>query len=79
MTTEHYSKIKQMMNANWEIQQQITDVNDNKIQRSNQQPTGSHHAIISSNRYDDTYTNMSTSGHINFTKVIVEPVNDEVT
>jgi len=39
-------------------------MNDIKIQRSYQQPTESHHTAISTDRYDDSHTNISTDGHI---------------
>ena len=43
---------EQIYELNSCLQNLIADVNDLKIQRSNQQPIESHHAIISTNRYD---------------------------
>jgi len=50
---------------NERVEQLSTDVNEYMIQMLDQPILESHHIDISTDRYNDAYSNMSTDGHIN--------------
>jgi len=64
------------------MEQLNDDVNEYNIQMLHQPTPKSHHIDISTDGYIDAvmdaHTNMCTDGHINFTKGVVEPVDEEI-
>ena len=57
---------------NQRMEQLSTDVNEYTIQMLDQLTPESHRTNISTDRYNDAHSNMSTDGHINFTKNVVD-------
>jgi len=61
-----------LRSMNQRMEQLSTNVNEYTIQMLNQPTPESHHIDISTNRYNDAYSNMSTNGHINFGKDVAD-------
>jgi len=60
------------------MEQLSIDVNKYTIQMLDQPTPKSHHTDISTARYNDAHSNMSIDGHINFTKDVIEFVDEEI-
>ncbi|QCE03664.1 hypothetical protein DEO72_LG8g1689 [Vigna unguiculata] len=61
-----------LRSMNQRMEQLSTDVNEYTIQMLNQPTPESHQTDISTNRYNDACSNMSTNGHINFGKDVAD-------
>ena len=61
------------------MEQLSTDVNEYTIQMLDKPTSESHHTDISTNRYNDAHSNMSTDGHINFAKNVTDEIEDSHT
>jgi len=57
-----------LRSMNQRMEQLSTNVNEYTIPMLDQQTSESHHTDISTDKYNDGHSNMSTDGHINFTK-----------
>ena len=67
-----------LRSMNQRMEQLSTDVNEYTIQMLDQQISESHHTDISIDRYNVAQCNMSTDGHINFIKDVVEFADEEI-
>ena len=59
------------------MEQLSTDVNEYTIQMLDQPTPESHHTDISTDRYNDAHSNMSTDGHINFGKDVADEETED--
>jgi len=66
-----------LRSMNQRMEQLSTDVNEYMIQMLDQPTPESHHIDISTDRYNDTHSSMSTDGHKNFTKDVVDEEIDD--
>jgi len=69
---EQMDEMIMLRSVNQRMEQLSTDVNGYTIQMLDQPTPESHHTDISTDRYDDAHSNMSTDGHINFAKDVVD-------
>jgi len=75
MIVEQRDEMIMLRSMNQRMEQLRTDVNEYTIQMLNQPTPESHHTNISTDRYNDAHSNMSTDGHINFGKDVA---NEEI-
>ena len=61
-----------LRSVNQRMEQLSIDVNGYTIQMLDKPTPESHHIDISTDRYNDAHSNMSTDGHINFSKDVVD-------
>jgi len=69
---EQRDDMKLLRSMNQRMEQLSTDVNEYTIQMSDQPTPESNHTSISTDRYNDAHSNMSTDGHINFAKNVAD-------
>jgi len=69
---EQRDEMIMLRSMNQRMEQLSTDVNEYTIQMLDQPTPESHHTDISTNRYNDAHSNMSTDGHINFAKNVAD-------
>jgi len=69
---EQRDEMIMLRSMNQRMEQLSTDVNENTIQMLDQPTSESHHTDISTDRYNDAHSNMSTDGHINFAKDVAD-------
>ncbi|QCD86751.1 hypothetical protein DEO72_LG3g1277 [Vigna unguiculata] len=69
---EQRDEMIMLRSMNQRMEQLSTDVNEYMIQMLDQLTPESHHTDISTDRYNDAYSNMSTDGHINFAKNVAD-------
>jgi len=69
---EQRDEMIMLRSMNQRMEQLSTDVNEYTIQMLYQPTPESHHIDISTDRYNDAHSNMSTDGHINFTKDVAD-------
>jgi len=77
---EQRDEMIMLRSMNQRMEQLSIDVNEYTIQMLDQPTPKSHHTDISTNRYNDAYSNMSIDGHINFAKDVAgEEIEDSHT
>jgi len=69
---EQRDEMIMLRSMNQRMEQLSIDVNEYTIQMLDQPTPESHHTDISIDGYNDAHSNMSTNGHINFVKDVVD-------
>jgi len=69
---EQMDEMIMLRSMNQRMEQLSTNVNEYTIQMLDQPTPESHHTDISTNRYNDSHSNMSTDGHVNFAKDVAD-------
>jgi len=69
---EQRDEMIMLRSMNQRMEQLSTDVNEYMIQMLDQPTPKSHHTDISTDKYNDAHSNMSTDGRIKFSKDVVD-------